>query len=55
MIRSSFTCVSVETDGGMEALAVLQDIQRKQNLGALALLLYAVQRTFQVQPKTDFL
>lgn len=50
-----FTCVGVEADGGVEALAVLQDVQREQHLGALALLLNAVQRALQVQPEADFL
>ena len=49
------TGVSVEADGGVEAFAVLQDVQGEQHLGALPLLLDPVQGPLQVQPEADLL
>lgn len=37
-----FTCVSVKADGGMESLAVFQDVQSQENFWALSFLLDAV-------------
>lgn len=37
-----FTCVSVKADGGMESLAVFQDVQSQENFRALTFLLDAV-------------
>ena len=49
------TSVSVEADGGVEAFAVLQDVQSEQDLWTLALLLDAIQGALQVQPEADLL
>lgn len=53
--KIALTSVSVEADGGVEAFAMLQDVQSEQDLGALALLLDAVESTLEVQPEADLL
>lgn len=53
--RLSLTSVSIKADSSMETFAVFEDVQSKQNLGALSLLLDPVERSLQIQPETDLL
>lgn len=51
----NLTSVGVKADSGMEAFAMLEDVQCEQNLWALSLFLDPVQGPLQVQPETDLL
>ena len=49
------TGVSVEADGGVEALAMLEHVEGEGYLHALTLLLQLLQRALQAQPEADLL
>ena len=49
------TGVGIEGDGGVESLAMLQDIERQHDVVTLTLLLDPQQCALQVQPEADFL
>ena len=49
------TCICIETDSGVKALAMFQNIQSECDFSRFPHLLYSQQSAFQVQPEGYFL